>query len=459
MTKGFFLGALSFVLPFFLFCSCHSDKGDFVQKTDSELAAMEERNDEAHSDFVNGQYANAGSILKSLTSERTVSRPLYQLEQLSLLLLDEKYDDAHELMVKLQGDFETLFDTKSEEKAQSVWHGEVNKVFKGDSYERSTFYALMALSFIRKQNYEDALRCVKNGLLAEGDAGAKKDVEDYSLLHYLGYLASLKSGNKAEAEEYYRAMLEGLKLRGFRSEDQNGQKLVGHCFEQLKKEEPNVLLVVWTGKPPTVVCLGEFKEKRTIIHGVSVFDAMSVAVDGGPHRYVPNSLADLDYQATTRGGRLMDNVLADQAAAKSAMKTSGNLLIAVGIGLMYGGIYTMGPGLCCLILGGCVHVVGAFMNPTADGRYWHNIPGQFFIVPLSLSPGRHQVTLNGYDHSDLTGMAVLNVDVKAERGVEVIHLPMLTYGSSATEALESQDSLERQVIDKADADRMAKEIK
>ena len=164
-------------------CGCSSPKGDFVEKSEAELAAMELQNDNAHAKFVNGNYDEAMQILNNIGAERTVSRPLYQMEKLSVLLMDGKFDEAHEQMMALHSDFETLFDKKSEEKAQSIWHGEVNKVYKGDSYERATFYALMAMSFIRKQEYEDALRCVKNGLLADADSNSDKAVEDYALLH------------------------------------------------------------------------------------------------------------------------------------------------------------------------------------------------------------------------------------------------------------------------------------
>ena len=49
---------------------------------------MENLNKIAHGEFVKGNYAVASAILAKINTERTVSRPLYQLEELSVLLMD-----------------------------------------------------------------------------------------------------------------------------------------------------------------------------------------------------------------------------------------------------------------------------------------------------------------------------------------------------------------------------------
>ena len=270
------MGLLAAVL---LSAGCSSYEGDFVHKTEAELAEMEKQNETAHEAFLQNDFPTASEILQNLTKERTVSRPLYQLELLSTLLMSNQNKEALDLMMRIHEDLETLGDKALEEKAQSLWHGEINKVFKGDAYERSTFYAFMALSFIREQKYEDAIRCVKNGLLADADSNKEDAVNDYALLHYLGYLAAKKSNNTDEAMEYWRGMHAALESRGIVLKDKNGNVIDGTCFEQLQKRNANVLLVVWAGLPPTVMCTGEYREVRSIIRGANYFDAMSVSVD------------------------------------------------------------------------------------------------------------------------------------------------------------------------------------
>ena len=449
------------------FCGCSTAEGDFVPKTETELAAMENLNKTAHEAFVQGNYDTASEILKKINTERTVSRPLYQLEELSVLLLNGKDEEAHELMKKLNDDFESLFNKELEEKAQSLWHGEINKVFKGDSYERSTFYALMALSFINRENYEDALRCVQNGLLADADSSEEKAVDDYPLLFYLGFFAASKMQNKDEAEYFLNAMNKALQLRKFEADKAAAKD---NCFSALAGQDPNVLLVVWAGDPPTVVCTGDYKENRSIIRGNNAFNALAVAVDLEPVHFAPNNLGDVEFQATTRGGRLMDNILKDQATAKAVMKTSGNVLFVAGgviflagvrsLGSLPVGVTLMGVGGGCFVAGGVVHLIGGMINPAADGRFWRNLPAQLYIIPLTLPVGKHQIMIQGFRNFDAAGIAMYNIDVKEKAGVSVIHLPMLSQGFTYDQAMRKcYEELCDQAVVKADADRLAKEIK
>lgn len=447
---------------------CSTPKSDFVPKTEEQLASMENLNKIAHGEFVKGNYAVASAILAKINTERTVSRPLYQLEELSVLLMDGQEEKALELMKKLHEDFETLFDEKLEEKAASLWHGEINKVFKGDSYERSTFYALMALSFLNSGNYEDALRAVKNGLLADADSTAETAVDDYPLLHYLGFFAAKKMQDEETAQFFMRAMKNALKLRGFK--EREDEKNEDNCYSALAEQNPNVMLVVWAGAPPTVVRSGEYNEIRNIIRGYNAFDSLAVAVNSDSAHFVPNYLGDVEFQATTRGGRLMDTVLADQAAAKSVLKTSGSVLMIVGPAIFYAGLRNLGTlpvgitlmsvGGGCVIVGGIAHLVGAMINPEADSRFWRNLPAQLYIVPLTLPAGRHQVMIQGYRNSDAAGITMYNIDVKDKTGMNVIHLPMMSQGFQYKQAMRNcHRELRLSTVRKADADRMAKEIK
>ena len=458
------LGLLAAVL---LSAGCSSYEGDFVHKTEAELAEMEKQNETAHEAFLQNDFPTASEILQNLTKERTVSRPLYQLELLSTLLMSNQNKEALDLMMRIHEDLETLGDKALEEKAQSLWHGEINKVFKGDAYERSTFYAFMALSFIREQKYEDAIRCVKNGLLADADSNKEDAVNDYALLHYLGYLAAKKSNNTDEAMEYWRGMHAALESRGIVLKDKNGNVIDGTCFEQLQKRNPNVLLVVWAGLPPTVMCTGEYREVRSIIRGANYFDAMSVSVDKTKDIFIPNNLGDIDYQATSRGGRLMDNVLADKATAKKAMEVSRNIFFVAGsVCLLVGprlppptSLCFIGAGVGCYVVGGAAWIVGAMINPTADGRYWHNLPGQLYVVPLVLDPGEHEVCINGFYRSDRSAARVFKLNVPDNNSMTVMHLPMMMHGFGAAQtALQKIQEEREDAIRRAIDQRMSKEI-
>lgn len=449
-----------------LFASCATYEGEYVPKSEAELAAMEMQNGSAHAKFVAGKYAEAEAEYRALSSEMTVSQSLYHLELLSTLLLQGKQAEADELIARLYEEMETIWDPELEEKAMSIWHGETNKVFKGDAHEQTTFYMLMALSFIGRGNYEDAIRAVKNGVLADAESNSGDAVNDYGMLHYLGYVASLKLGQDDDAEEYLRRMQMSLEFRGYpgsSGEDNN--------ITAVKKIIPNVLLIVWAGDPPIAVASGEYEELRCLVRGASAFDAMSVKVDSGEEYFAPNALADINYQATTRGGRVMDNVLETQANVKAGVETSAGILAVTGASLMQAGALTddnsspLGLILFCAggtsyLLGAITEEIGSWMNAKADIRYWHNLPGEFYIVPLALSQGRHTVTLNGFRHSDRAGSKTITFDVAGGTIPQIVHAAMLKTTGDFSGNPSNRNATERaRILEKALANRYSAEVK
>lgn len=448
-------------------CSgCKSEpQGNFVPKTEQELDAMDARNSEAGKLFLAGDYRGADKILRELAAERTVSSPLFDLERVSILLMEGKEAEAHDLMMRVRDETDTLFDLKLEEKAQSLWHGEQNKVFKGDVHERATLYAFLAMSFMSRGNYEDALRCVKNGLLADSDSQEAKYTSDYALLQYLGSLCCARLNQPADAEAYRKEMEKSLRERGLPlpvGESRN-------CFSALGTDMPNTLLVFWVGVPPSFERGGEYGEIRHPIPGKYPYDALAVSISRGGAVTAPPRLGDVNFQATTRGGRMMDTVLADKAAVKQATELSRNILLVAGTGLIVAGancmssaplgISLMGAGGGCLIVGGTVHVIGTMMNPEADVRFWKNLPCELLIVPLNLPAGRHDVFVSGYLKSDVTAHAAYSVTVDPEKSVNVIHLPLMHQGADGAAAVEAtQGQLRNQAVADAEAAPMGKEL-
>lgn len=380
---------------------CTSYTSPFVQKTEAELNEMEAQSAKANQYFRHHAYASAREELEALCREQTVSRPLYQLELLSVLLMEGKRDEAHALMTSVQQDIEMLFDRASEEKATSFWHGEQNKVFKGDTHERAIFYAFFAMSFIERGNYEDALRCVKNGLLADSSTADESWNSDFGLLHYLGYLAASYAGETGEAEEYKREYLETLRQQG------QNLDLEGNLFSSLVSGNtlPNAFLVVWSGSPPSYYRGGPYHEVRQVVPGADYLTMLTVEAAGEKPVTAARRLGDVNFQATTRGGREMDTVLANKALLKSGFNASGNILIAAGVGAFTVMSFQSdakikailaAAGAGCFLLGIGFHYAGNLVNSEADIRAWRNLPANLLIVPLHLPAGTQEVTLHGY---------------------------------------------------------------
>ena len=415
-------------------CGCTTYTSPFVHKSEAELDAMEAQSVAAAEAFTTGDYATSEQILARLGSEQTVSSPQYEMERVSVLLHQGKHKEAHELMQKIRIDLEMLFDEKSEKEAMSLWHGENKKVFKGDSHERATFYALFALSFLERGEWEDAERCVKNGLLC--DSANTRETQynsDYVLLYYIGYVACKRSGRGSDAEEYLREMARVI------GDSKSIVERIGNLTM------PNAFLVVWGGVPPSYARGGEYDEIRHVIPGTpNPFSYLSVRHKGMEEFLALDGFADINFQATTRGGREMDSVLKDKAAVKSGMEASGNILIVAGMGCFA----AMGSGdakvdlvlgcagVGCFLLGGTFYIVGECINSEADIRSWKTLPGEFLVVPLSLPEGQHELELNGYRLRDQVARRKIGIDVKtntiAVAHTSIMHIKTL---SNPTEML------------------------
>ena len=412
-------------------CGCATYTSPFVHKTEKELEAMEATDATASAYFASGDYQRADGLLKQLLSEPTVSSPLYEMERISVLLNQGKRDEAHDLMTKVRADLDLLFDEKSEKEAVSLWHGENKKVYKGDAHERATLYAFLAMSFMERGDWDNAERCAKNGLLADSaNTNEERYNSDYALLQYLGYVACARGGRAADADRYKAELNATLKVSS-----PAAAEVIG------KSPLPNAFVVVWAGTPPSYVRGGPHREIRHVVPGKKCeFDFLSAQPDGGDELLMAGGLADLNFQATTRGGREMDTVLADKAAAKTGMEASKNILLLAG----YGCFAAMGndsradlvlgcAGGGCFLLGITFHIIGECINSDADIRCWKNLPGELIVLPMSLPEREMEVFVRGYKGWDNILRRTAKIPVRPGC-VATAHVSVMQYQSMANPA-------------------------
>ena len=125
----------------------------------------------------------------------------------------------------------------------------------------------------------------------------------------------------------------------------------------------------------------------------AAFNAV-VKLGGGTGRAVPYD--DLLFQAMTRGGRVMDYVLANKAVFKSSTDAVGNAALLSGAILAthhdteVAGLAVMGAGLITKIFSSAA-------NPEADVRTWDNLPRFLSFVAFEVPPGEHTLTVEFLD--------------------------------------------------------------
>ena len=385
--------------------------------------------------FRAGDFAAADAAFSKLAAEPTVSAPLYRLDRIPCLVLSGRKDEAYNAMRDLRVELEELYDPESEQLALSKWHGEVNKVFKGSPHEMGAFYALLSLSAAERGEYEDAWRCVLNGLLHDCDSEDQRYRSDYALLLYLGYVYSSVLSETDAAAQCRSSLETALRMRGAMHDGKNGQDSpVAVLFGNM---QPNAMVVVWTGTPPQYGRAGEYGEKQTILKGLgSSEDFMTVSVDGGEEMAVPGKVGDVNFQASTRGGRMMDNVLADKAEFKQDMKNFQTVSVGLSGFFLAASTATFdtskemlvvsgalaATAVAFLVVDGVLYVFYDTTDPRADIRTWKTLPGQLNVVPLSLTPGRHEIVARAYIGGDVLSRTAYSVDVPDDGCMAVAHV-------------------------------------
>ena len=405
---------------------------------ENRLDKMEERAEVGEARFRAGDYAAAEETFKNLEAERTVSSPLYRLNGIPCLVLSVETDKAHEAMQVLRVELEELYDPESEKKALSKWHGEINKVYKGTPHEMGLFYALMSLSFAQRGAYEDAWRCVQNGLLHDSDAQNDQYRSDDTLLLYLGTVFAEKIGETDSAQQCRTRLKNALAQRHVWAADlEKHPQSAYRPLVGVPTEQPNAVVMVWTGTPPQFGRKGKYGEKRTVLKGEeSAAEFMTVSVDGGAEKIIPSRIGDVNFQATTQGGRLMDNVLADKAEFKQDMKNFQKAAIGLSGLCFAASLATLGSSKESLVLSGTLLAAGVgFLvvdgvfywfydktDPRADIRAWKTMPGQLNVMPLTLPAGKHELVVRSYVGGDVFEETRLSLNVTDPDRLAVAHV-------------------------------------
>jgi hypothetical protein len=137
--------------------------------------------------------------------------------------------------------------------------------------------------------------------------------------------------------------------------------------------------------------------------------------------YQVRAYDDLHYQATTRGGRVMDHILANKATFKDTTDIAGDAAIVSGVVLAHNRD-TQPIALGAIALGIFSKIASASTRADADTRSWDNLPLYLSFAHLDVPPGDHAVTVDFLDEgnrviSGLTKQMTINVPPNGESKV------------------------------------------
>jgi hypothetical protein len=280
-------------------------------------------------------------------------------------------DDA---LLTIGGIYGNVPDAK---RARSYFHEEARKTFLGEPYERVMAYYYRGILYWRDGELDNARACFRSAQIQDADTENKQYAGDYVLLDYLDGLATAKLGGDGS---------DALK---------RAKPLCKLAIPPDYDPKANVLFFVDYGAGPTKYATGEYHEELRFMPGHSVAREVMINVDGqlvahmGPYD-------DLTYQATTRGGRVMDYILGNKAVFKKSTDVADDVALISGA-VLATDRRTDEAGLGLLAFGLLSKIVSATTKPAADVRAWDNLPQYLSFAAVPLSPGPHVATLEFLD--------------------------------------------------------------
>jgi hypothetical protein len=275
---------------------------------------------------------------------------------------------------------------KEARKARSYFHEESKKTFIGEPYERAMAYYYRGILYWMDGEPDNARACFLSAQLEDSGTADDEFSADYSILDYLSGLAMMRMGG--DGTDAFERAVAGSRLSSLPAYN----------------PEANVLFLVEWGQGPTKFATGEYGEQLRFREHPTPIRTAVITVSG--QQLVAGPCDDLQFQATTRGGRVMDHVLGNKAVFKSTTGAIGDA------GIISGAILSthrgrnsaadeIGVGL--LAAGVLSKLFSAATTPAADTRSWDNLPRYLTFAHLSLEPGQHAATV---EFRDSAGRAV-----------------------------------------------------
>jgi hypothetical protein len=324
-------------------------------------------------------------------------RVLWQYRLAAAAMRQGKFDVAKQnlddALLTLGGIYGKDADAK---KARSYFHAEAKKTFIGEPYERSMAYIYRGIIYWMDGEPDNARACFRSAEFEDSDAEQHQYAGDWVLPDYLDGLVTTKlGGDGSDAFKRAQADAKGVKLPPY----------------NLKA---NAIFFIEFGPGPTKYASGQYQEELRFSTVPSPVTSAELKVDALQIPIAPTD--DVAFQATTRGGRMMDHILGNKAVFKSATDTAGNVAIIGGLATAVASnnrtAQEVGVGLA---LAGLVSkVVSAATVPAADTRSWENLPRYLSFVNVPLPPGQHVATIqfldaSGQVHPNLTKTITVNI--------------------------------------------------
>jgi hypothetical protein len=323
--------------------------------------------------FVGNKPAELQPFLRTMFEEGERNAVLNQ-DRLGLAAIETKNYDvaAHALDNAISGIDAIYSDNAAAEDARSKFNEEKVKDFKGEAYERAMTYYYRGLLYLRTGEYDNARAAFLGASLQDKFSEDQTYNQDIAVMDYLAGWASMCMGDKSAAEDHLRRAT-----------------TINPGLAPLTTNPPKHLAIMETGYAPIKVLSGKYSE-------ILQFTDNAANLKTHPHLFMadtetgnPILASDLLFQATTRGGRVVDSI----NAGKAEFKENSENLAMVGAGVAvasavmssyipFSGYISLGSSVVSMVSGG----VASATTPAADARRWEGLPKQIYLASIDTPP-------------------------------------------------------------------------
>lgn len=266
------------------------------------------------------------------------------------------------------------------EVAGAVIGSESSKTWKGDPHEKAMNSLYRGILYWQRGEPDNARAAFRRGILADAESDEGEAQVDFALLFWLAGRASLEMGLPGDAEGLFE---EARKARQFATSHGAAGQPSAPLLDDPSRG--NLIVITESGLGPEKIAAGLHGSLAQIRPRPSQVTGSEVFVDG---KSVGRTalLADIDYQASTRGGRAMEGIREGKAVFKEATGVAGVVLLDSALN---GGDDAGSRA----IVGGALLLASILTASRADTRHWATLPKHVRVLAAEVPPGRHEVRI------------------------------------------------------------------
>ncbi|CAG1019340.1 hypothetical protein BURC_04214 [Burkholderiaceae bacterium] len=307
----------------------------------------------------------------ALARAQPKDRTLHRLQAGVHAMRENRLDAAAGHFDEALGSIESVFsNAEGAARARSLWYEEGAKDFKGEPYERAMAYYYRGLIYLADADYENARASFRTALMQSSFAEEQQYRSGFATLMFLEGWANQLLADPQAAESYAEA-------------------------SKYRKDLPtpaagaNTLVIAELAGSPRKVGDGIGNHEIVYRRAKRTPEKRVDLAFGSQPAQRLYAMEDLYVQATHRGPRAIDRIIAGKVVFQEGTGTIGDTL---GTLASEGAVINAGLGGSAGAALGGVAAVGAIasllatnVKPRADVRYWANLPETLHIATTRTS--------------------------------------------------------------------------